>query len=57
MFSLFGNLIGFLRSPAAVAPSSPAAALMESADSWAGLDPHHAQELREAANAFLRVVR
>ena len=57
MFSLFGQLMGFFRSPAAVMPSSPAAALLESADSCAGVDPHHAYELREAASAFLRVVR
>lgn len=57
MFSLFGQLIGFFRSPAVAAPASLAAALLESADSRAGVDPRHAQELREAANAFLRVVR
>ncbi len=58
MFSLFGQLMGFFRSPAAAAaPASPAAALLESADSRAGVDPHHAYELREAASAFLRVVR
>ncbi len=31
--------------------------LMESADACAGNSPHHAQELREAASAYLRVVR
>lgn len=31
--------------------------LMESADACAGTNPHDAQELREAASAYLRVVR
>jgi len=31
--------------------------LMESADACAGTSPHDAQELREAASAYLRVVR
>lgn len=31
--------------------------LMESADACAGNSPHHAQELREAASAYLSVVR
>ncbi len=31
--------------------------LMESADACAGSCPHHAQELREAASAYLSVVR
>ena len=57
MFSLFGQLMGFFRCSAVAAPASPAAALLESADSCAGVDPHHAYELREAASAFLRVVR
>ena len=49
--------MGFFRSSAVAAPASPAAALLESADSCAGVDPHHAHELREAASAWLRVVR
>ncbi len=36
---------------------SHAANLMEAADSSAGLDARHAQELRAAASAWLRVVR
>lgn len=31
--------------------------LMESAGACAGTNPHDAQELREAASAYLRVVR
>ena len=31
--------------------------LMESAEACAGTNPHDAQELREAASAYLRVVR
>jgi hypothetical protein len=31
--------------------------LMESAEACAGTSPHDAQELREAASAYLRVVR
>ncbi len=31
--------------------------LMENADACAGNSPHHAQELREAAYAYLSVVR
>ena len=37
--------------------ASPAAALMESADARAGVDAHHAQELRVAASAWLSVIR
>jgi hypothetical protein len=36
---------------------SPAAALMESAGSRAGVDARQAQELRSAASAWLSVVR
>jgi hypothetical protein len=46
----------FAPSPAMTLPS-PAAALMESADFCAGFDARHAQELRIAASAWLRVVR
>ena len=31
--------------------------LLESAGARAGTDPHHAQQLRDAAMAYLRVVR
>lgn len=57
MFSLLSLLARSFEFSRDVASSSPAADLMEVADSRAGLDPHHAQELREAASAWLRVVR
>lgn len=47
----------WMQPTTAPVPASPAADLFESADAMAGLDPHHAQELREAASAWLRVVR
>ena len=57
MSSLFAHVARLLQTPAATVPASPAAALMESADLRAGLDAHHAQELRVAASAWLSVVR
>lgn len=57
MFHFLAQIALSFRSPATAMPDSPAAALMESADHSAGLDPRHAQELREAASAWLRVVR
>ncbi len=47
----------WMQPTTAPVPASPAADLFESADAMAGLDPHQAQELREAASAWLRVVR
>jgi hypothetical protein len=57
MFSLIAQVFRFFRASPVQAPASPASELMESADSRAGLDAHHAQELRVAASAWLRVVR
>ncbi|MGJ7545249.1 MULTISPECIES: hypothetical protein [Variovorax] len=57
MSSLIAQVASFFRSSTAQVPASYAATLMESADLRAGLDAHHAQELREAASAWLRVVR
>lgn len=57
MFSLFSLLFRSLRPVSVESDASPAAALLESADSRVGLDPHQAQELRDAAAAWLRVVR
>ena len=57
MFSLVAQVARLFRFDAVETPSSPAATLMESADSRAGLDAHQAQELRAAASAWLRVVR
>jgi hypothetical protein len=58
MSSLLAEVARLLRSPAVMTvPASPAAALMESADTRAGVDAHHAQELRVAASAWLSVIR
>jgi hypothetical protein len=58
MFSLIAQVARFFfRSSNASAPASHAATLMETADVRAGLDAHHAQELRVAASAYLSVVR
>jgi hypothetical protein len=55
MFALFAQVAQFFR-PSDAEPSH-ASALMEAADSMAGLDAHQAQELRAAASAWLSVVR
>ncbi|MDQ7958471.1 MAG: hypothetical protein RET84_21335 [Pseudomonadota bacterium] len=57
MFNMLSHLVRSIRPQQVQAPMSPAAALLESAEARVGLDPHHAQELREAASAWLRVVR
>jgi len=57
MFSLFSLIVRSFRPVADRNAGSPASVLMESADSRVGLDPRHAHELREAASAWLRVVR
>lgn len=57
MFSLFAQVARFFSVPAETTPISPASALMERADASAGVDAHHAQELRTAASAWLNVVR
>lgn len=44
-------------SSVALSDDSLAHQLFESADASAGRDPHQAQELRDAALAFLSVVR
>jgi hypothetical protein len=46
MFTLFQQLLALYRTPIVMRPSSPAAALSQLASARAGLDPHHAQELR-----------
>lgn len=56
MFNLIAQVARFFRSTEAAQPS-PAAVLMQDADMRAGLDAHHAEELRIAASAWLRVVR
>jgi hypothetical protein len=57
MFSLIAQVARFFRSSNDSIPANHAATLMETADVRAGLDAHHAQELRAAASAYLSVVR
>ena len=57
MFQLMALVARFLRPTDKAIDASPAAILMQNADSRAGLDAHHAQELRAAASAWLSVVR
>ena len=57
MFHLLALLARFFRPTRQAVDASPAAILMQSADRRAGLDAHHAQELRAAACAWLRVIR
>jgi hypothetical protein len=54
---LMAQVARLFQFSSAVVPASPAASLMERADARAGLDAHHAQELRSAASAWLSVVR
>jgi hypothetical protein len=56
MFALIARISRFLR-PAAARRQSVARSLLESAEARAGLNPHQARELREAARAYLSVVR
>ena len=59
MNRFFSRIASLLTSPASTLaqPDGVAQALMERADAGAGRDPHHAEELRSAARAFLSVVR
>lgn len=61
MYALFAVFARFLPSTAAAASTAArdgvAQELMQSAEARAGTDPHQAQELRQAASAFLSVVR
>lgn len=57
MFSLISLIARSFRPLSGQSTHSPASVLMESAESSAGRNPQHAQELREAASAWLRVVR
>lgn len=58
MYALLANIARLLQtSTADQKEESVAHQLMESADACAGNSPHHAQELREAASAYLSVVR
>ena len=57
MFNLLALVARFFRPTLQAVDASPAAILMQNADSRAGLDAHHAQELRAAASAWLSVIR
>jgi hypothetical protein len=57
MFSLLAQVARLFRFKSSELPASPAAALMESADSRAGMNARQARELRAAASAWLSVVR
>ncbi|WP_192871596.1 hypothetical protein [Variovorax sp. JS1663] len=57
MFSLVAQVARLFRFKTSETASSPAAVLMESAGSRAGMNAHQAQELRAAASAWLSVVR
>lgn len=59
MFAVIAHLFNSIRFSAAAAPAarSPAGLLMESAERYAGSDPHGAEQLRQAASAWLSVVR
>ena len=58
MFRLISKLPGFMFFSTQRAPASDVAhQLMEYADAGAGRDPRRAQELRSAAQAYLRVIR
>ncbi|MBU1361144.1 MAG: hypothetical protein KKC79_08385 [Gammaproteobacteria bacterium] len=57
MYTLLALAARVFQSSPVLVPSSPAHALMESADHLAGTDLHRAQELRAAASAWLSVVR
>jgi hypothetical protein len=58
MYTVFAQIARLLSArPAGQEYKSLASQLMSSADACAGNSPHHAQELREAAYAYLSVVR
>ena len=57
MFRILSKIASFMSSRNVVAPSEVANQLMERADAGAGRDPRQAQELRNAARAYLSVIR
>lgn len=57
MFPLLAPLTRLLQPQAAFAARDPLQQLMERAGARAGHDPQQARELREAAAAWLRVIR
>lgn len=57
MFPLLAPLARLLQPSAGLASRDPLQQLMERAGARAGHDPREARELREAAAAWLRVIR
>ena len=59
MHALLAHLVSFLSRPASEPARSAGLAghLMEGAEACAGFDARQAQDLRDAAFAYLRVVR
>ncbi|WP_198969957.1 hypothetical protein [Xylophilus sp. ASV27] len=59
MFALITRLLSSVRAAAALPDAARGIpnALFESAEACAGQNPHQAQELRAAAQAYLSVVR
>ena len=57
MFTLLAQFAQWLARPATARPAELSRSLMESAEARAGLSPHQARELRDAACAYLSVVR
>ena len=58
MYTLLSQIARFLPSATRVAPIHGVAhSLMERAEAGAGRNPHQAQELRDAARAYLSVIR
>ncbi len=58
MYTVFAQIVRmFSIRPTVQKSDNPAQQLMHSAGACVGNSPHHAQELREAAYAYLRVVR
>ena len=58
MFTLIARIVSwFATNPTERENASPAGYLMNSADACAGTNPRHAQELRQAAYAYISVVR
>lgn len=57
MFPFIAQIARLIPAQAGSQDNGVAHQLMERAEATAGQDPHRAQELREAASAFLRVVR
>ncbi len=57
MYTLFAQIARFFTPATPAADDGIAQQLMESADLRAGHSKHEAQELRDAAFAYLRVIR